>query len=64
MIHLKKSNHLVIVQRASDWAVYHALFGDLLLVDRQGLDLLNAFSKPLEVGQAHRRFSHIDESDF
>lgn len=42
------SKHLHVVQRAEDFAVYHKLFGNLCLMDRDALETLRAFDSGQE----------------
>lgn len=59
---LKVSKYLRIVPRGVDFAVYHSLYGNLLLVDAEGKALLQAFGGGCFIDEAIRKFSAYDAS--
>lgn len=50
MERLQLSQHLEIVPRQNDYAVYHKLFGNLCLLDSTGVELLRSFEEPRDPG--------------
>lgn len=51
---LRTSDHLMVVPRANDYALYHRLLGGLFLTDHKVFELLNDFKKPQTLSEAVR----------
>jgi len=51
---LHRSQHLHVIQRSKDYAVYHKLFGNLSLLDGAALSLLERFSAPMAAQEVAR----------
>lgn len=52
MSKLIQSKYLRIQSREHDYAVYHSLFGHLILLDASALEILNLFGRPLTMYEA------------
>ncbi len=60
MERIKLSQYTQIVKRAKDYAVYHSLFGQLCLIDQDGIDFLKSFQVPKTINdviQSHDQYN-------
>ena len=62
MHRLKVSKYLQIVPRKGDFAVYHSLYGNLMLVDAKGKALLELFNGGCSIDEVIKRFDAYDAS--
>jgi len=46
------SKYLQIVPRTNDYAVYHSLFGNLVLIDSDGMNILETFKAPISISES------------
>lgn len=60
MGNLTASKYIQIVPRKKDYAVYHALFGELQLMDSEGKRLLEAFKTPDSIDNVTKLFPGYD----
>jgi uncharacterized protein len=60
MENLELSKYVRIVERACDFAVYHSLFGQLCLIDKDGLLFLKSFQSPMTAEEAKSKFADYD----
>lgn len=51
-LRFRASDHLMVVPRSSDYAIYHAIFGCLCLADKRAIDLLQYFRAGRTVEEA------------
>lgn len=59
---LKVSKYLQIVPRRKDFAVYHSLYGNLMLVDAEGKAVLESFNGGCSIDKAVKKFGTYDDS--
>ncbi len=59
---LKVSKYLQVVPRRKDFAVYHSLYGNLMLVDAEGKTVLESFDGGCSVDKVIKRFDAYNAS--
>lgn len=60
----RTSEHLMVVPRPNDYALYHRLLGGLFLTDRQTIELLDYFRQPQTLSQARRAHPGLGRAQF
>ena len=63
MENLALSKYVKIVERPKDFAVYHSLFGQLCLLDSEGLSFLKSFQTPMTTDEARSKYSNYDQKE-
>lgn len=63
MERLNLSKYIQIVKRATDYAVYHSLFGQLCLIDQDGIDFLKLFQIPKTINDITQFYNQYNLSE-